>query len=858
MLQVEFGENPLFMETGRMARQAFSVVAQVGGTVVMANVTRAKSAKAGQDFFPLMVDYREKYYAAGRIPGGFFKRETRPTDRETLRARLIDRPLRPLFPEGFKNEVQVYVTVLSFDGQNTAEMVGMNAASAALLMSDVPFAGPVAGVRIGLIGDELILNPTNEQMNESALDLVVAGTKNALTMVECGANELGEDIMIEALDMAQEAIRAQCEAQEAFAKKVGVPKMVFIQDAPNPELLKAVKSAAKKPLTDTFKIHAKNEREEAVEQVAADLAAKLVSIKEDGAADKMKLVKSMVHDEYTTLLRQLILNKGMRNDGRATDQVRNITVEVGVLPRTHGTALFTRGETQSLTVLTVGTSDDEQMIDSLHGTSYRKFFLHYNFPAYSVGEVRPPRGPGRREIGHGALAERALLPILPTGDSFPYTLRIVSEILESNGSSSMATVCAGTLALMDGGVPIKAPVAGIAMGLILEGDDYAILSDINGSEDHLGDMDFKVAGTKNGITALQMDIKIEGITLEIMTKALEQARRGRLHILGEMAKGLAEPREEMSAYAPRIVTTHVSPDKIREIIGPGGKVIQGMEAEFGVKITVLPDGTVMVASADPASVKGALERIENMTKDAEVGKIYTGKVVNIMAFGAFVEIMPGKDGLVHISELENYRVDKVEDVVKLGDVIQVKCIAVEDNGKVRLSRKALLEGGAPSGGGKPPRGGNDDQGGEDNGGGDDRGGSRGGERGDRGGDRGGRGGRDRGPRFSERAPGGRETSGRTTHSRPLGNAISIETDDRGNDRGGDRGGDTRSGGRRDGGNRGGGRQADSGSSEGGSSVPPFRRGGGSDEGDDDARGGSRGGGSSSNEPVPYRRSTGRR
>jgi len=692
-VRVPFGPDELILSTGKLAKQANgSVVATVGGTVVLASVVMAPPREEPLDFFPLTVDYREKLYAAGRIPGGYFKREGRPTEPEILRARLIDRPLRPLFPDGFSREVQVYVSVLSFDGKNNADVVGLCAASAALLISDIPFEKALGGVRVGFDGKDFILNPTYEQLENSKLDLVVAGTYNAITMVESGAQMLTEEQMLDALRFGHQAIQRICEVMEQLRAKVGKEKVSFEKPARNLTLEEKIRQLSLPKFAKIAEIYEKHERSEALEEARDEIIDAL----SDEYPDVKELMKSVFEDEYSKAMRQRILETGVRADGRKLNEIRPISVEVDVLPRTHGSALFTRGQTQSLGVLTLGTGEDAQETDYLDEKGERHFYLHYNFPSFSVGEVRPVRGPGRREIGHGHLAQRAIEPVIPDREKFPYTIRLVSEILESNGSSSMASVCSCVLALMDGGVPITEPVAGIAMGLIKEGDRYAVLSDIMGLEDHLGDMDFKVAGTREGITALQMDIKIEGVTFDIMEKALHQAREGRQYILDKMCEVLPAPRAELKPWAPRIQMIQINPEKIRDVIGTGGKIIREIISQTGAKIDIEDSGKVYIASADKAAMDRAIQWIRDLTAEAEVGQIYTGKVTRIEDFGAFVEILPGKDGLVHISELEPRRVERVEDVCKLGDEMQVKVIGIDEKGKIRLSRKQAIYGDSPT------------------------------------------------------------------------------------------------------------------------------------------------------------------
>ena len=701
VVEVEVAGRTLRLETGRVAKQADgSIWASYGDTVVLATAVSAQTAKPGIDFLPLTVDYQEKAYAAGKIPGGYFKREGRPAEKEVLTSRLIDRPLRPLFPEGFYFETQVIASVLSADKTGSSDVIGITAASAALAVSNIPFNGPVAGVKIGYIKGQLVVNPDLEAMEQSDLHLVVAGTADAVMMVEAGANELSEQTMLQALELAHSEIKKIVQKIDELAKKVGCVKRNVVQESIDPTLQAEIKSLVAQPIRDAIMISNKSARQERLDQILAETIQKLQK-PEDSSRERH--VKIVFHQLEYTEVRKMILEKQSRADGRGPSDIRPITCEVGALPRAHGSAIFTRGETQSLAVVTLGTTDDEQRIDALEGEYTRTFMLHYNFPPFSVGEARPLRSPGRREVGHGALAERALKPVIPTKDVFPYTLRIVSEILESNGSSSMATVCGGTLAMMDAGVPIKEPVAGIAMGLIKEGSDVIILSDILGLEDHLGDMDFKVCGTKNGVTALQMDIKIGGITTTLMQQALEQARSGRLHILGRMANALQGPRTELSAFAPRIHTMKVKQDKIRDIIGQGGKTIRGIQADCGVKISVEDSGIVTIASSDGESLQKAKDIINRLTEEVEVGKVYSGTVRKIMDFGAFVEVLPGTDGLVHISQLAHHRVKSVSDEVAEGDQILVKVLEIDKQGKIRLSRKETIP--APTGGAPDPAGG---------------------------------------------------------------------------------------------------------------------------------------------------------
>ena len=676
------------IETGKVARQADGAcVVRLGDTVVLATACAAPEPKEGIDFLPLTVDYRENTYAAGRIPGGFFKREGRPTEKEILTSRLIDRPLRPLFPKGWGNETQVIAFVLSADGQNDPDVLAINGASAALAVSAIPFAHTIGAVRVGRIGGRLVLDPTNKERDESDIDLVVASTKDAICMVESGAKEVAESAMIDAIFFGHEANLQIIAAIEKLAAAAGNARRDFAAPEPFDDaffagILKRWEGAMLAALTVPGKILSYARIREVRKQAVAEVPEENAALRTATAKAMDKLVK--------TLTRETILDRHERLDGRNFSQIRPITSEVGLLPRTHGSALFTRGETQALVTCTLGTSEDTQLVEDYEGDSEKTFLLHYNFPPFSVGEVKFLRGPGRREIGHGNLARRALEPILPNDESFPYTIRIVSDILESNGSSSMATVCGGTLALMDAGVPIKAPVAGVAMGLVSEGDRHAILTDIAGQEDHYGDMDFKVAGTRDGITALQMDIKIKGLKRAIVEQALEQARQGRMSILDTMSKAIEAPRANISPYAPRIFTIQIPRDKIRDVIGSGGKTIRGIIEETGCKVDVEDSGRVSIASADEAAAMRAIEIIEGLTKDPQIGEMYRGKVRRIEAYGAFVEILPGKDGLVHISELAPYRVRETTDIVKEGDVIPVKVIAIDPMGKIKLSRKQAL------------------------------------------------------------------------------------------------------------------------------------------------------------------------
>ena len=685
---IEWGGRTLTFETGRIARQAdAAVLATYGETTLLATVVSAKTAKQGIDFFPLTVNYQEKTFAAGRIPGGYFKREGRASEKETLVSRLIDRPIRPLFPEGYRNETQVVVTVLSHDLENDPDILALVATSAALTLSGIPFMGPVGAARVGMINGALKLNPTIDEMKTSSLDLVMAGTADAVLMVESEAKELSEAIMLEAVMTGHRGFQPVLEAIIRLAEKAAKEPRDLVT-ADNSAVEKAVLDVAEADLRAAYKITAKQQRYIAVDAVKAKVNTALLPTEGEAKFSKEKVAEAF-HDLQAKVVRGNVLDTGIRIDGRDVTTVRPILGEVGILPRAHGSALFTRGETQALVVATLGTGEDEQFIDSLEGTYKERFLLHYNFPPYSVGEAGRMGAPGRREIGHGKLAWRALRPMMPTAAEFPYTVRVVSEITESNGSSSMATVCGTSLALMDAGVPLKRPTAGIAMGLILEGTRFAVLSDILGDEDHLGDMDFKVAGTEEGITSLQMDIKIAGITEEIMKVALAQAKDGRLHILGEMSKALTGARAELGEFAPRIETLKIPTDKIREVIGTGGKVIREIVEKTGAKINIEDDGTVKVASSDGAKIKAAIAWIKSIASDPEVGQIYEGTVVKTVDFGAFVNFYGARDGLVHISQLTSSRVNKTTDVVKEGDKVKVKLVGFDDRGKVRLSMRAV-------------------------------------------------------------------------------------------------------------------------------------------------------------------------
>lgn len=686
-VEIEWARRPLKFETGRIARQADgAVLVTYGETSVLATVVSAKQERVGIDFFPLTVNYQEKTFAAGKIPGGYFKREGRPTEKETLTSRLIDRPIRPLFAKGFKNETQVITTVLSHDMENDPDVVAMVAASAALTLSGVPFLGPIGAARVGYIDGKYVLNPMVDEMPETSLDLVVAGTADAVLMVESEANELPEDIMLGAVMYGHEHFQPVLDAIVKLAERAAKEPW-DLKPVDNGEMVDKVRALAESGLREAYAISSKQERRDGISQVKEKVVTELVPEDDDGTiAGK---VSSAFKEAEKDLVRGSILDTKKRIDGRDLVTVRPISCEVGILPRTHGSALFTRGETQALAVTTLGTGEDEQYVDALAGTYKESFMLHYNFPPYSVGEAGRMGSPGRREIGHGKLAWRAIHPVLPDREQFPYTIRIVSEVTESNGSSSMATVCGSSLAMMDAGVPLKRPVAGIAMGLIKEGDKFAVLSDILGDEDHLGDMDFKVAGTSEGVTSLQMDIKITGITEEIMKIALDQAKDGRMHILGEMDKSLNAARPELGEYAPRIETIHIPTDKIREVIGSGGSVIREIVAESGAKIDISDDGTVKIASSNAESIRAAIARIKGIAAEPEVGEIYEGKVVKVMEFGAFVNFFGPKDGLVHISQLAEGRPNAVTDVVKEGDQVWVKLLGFDERGKVRLSMKVV-------------------------------------------------------------------------------------------------------------------------------------------------------------------------
>jgi polyribonucleotide nucleotidyltransferase len=695
---LDFGSDmTLKLRTGKLAKQASgAVLASVGDTVVLCAVVVSEK-ESDRDFFPLMVDYREKFYAGGRIPGGFFKREARPSDGETLRARLIDRTLRPMFPKGFKNEVQVYITILSSDSEHPAELVAMCGASAALHISQAPFSKPIAGVRIGMIDDEFIVNPTRDQILKSDLDLIVAGHADGINMVEAGALEIDEETMVEALELAQNQIKSLCSGMDALRKSCGKPNMEFEVKKIDKDILGDVVGLIPPYIKEIQESHEKNDRDAAVKKAVIEITAALADKypeREDDIADAVNLV-----DEKA--MRRRVVKDGIRADGRKTTEIRPVWSEIDVLPSVHGSSVFTRGQTQALAIVTLGSVSDKQMIDDMTGVSFKHFLMHYNFPSYSVGECRMPRGPGRREIGHGALAERALTPMIPTREEFPYTIRSVVEILESNGSSSMATVCSTSMALMDAGVPLKRPVAGIAMGLISDDEgNLAVLTDIQGIEDHVGDMDFKVAGTTEGITALQMDIKIEGITREVLARALDQAKVAREFLLQKMAEAIDGERQEMKPHVPRVTIVKVPVDKIAAVIGPSGKVIKGIVEKTGAKVDIEDDGSCFIMGENKDSSDAAVQMVKDIIRDIKPGEVITGPVVKVTDIGAIVQLTPNKDGMVHISELEHRRVETVDEILKVGDTVTVKVMDVDKmRGRIRLSRKALIEReGAPAGG----------------------------------------------------------------------------------------------------------------------------------------------------------------
>ena len=686
--QMELGGRTLIIESGKLAKQASgAVLVRYGDTAVLVAATQSAEPRPGIDFFPLTVDYEERLYSVGKIPGGFIKREGRPSEASILASRLIDRPIRPLFADGLRNDVHVVATVLSVDQNNPPDIAAMIGASCALGISDITFNGPIGGVRVGLLDNQFILNPTVDQQEKSELNLIVAGTKDAILMVEAGANELLEATMLEAILFGHEAIKKIVAFQDDIIAKVGKPKKV----KPLYEVPAEIDGSMRQYITDRLKVAVANAdklaREENIKQLKTETTGHFLALYPENEKD----INNMFQKILKEIVRKMITIDKIRPDGRKVDEVRSITSEVGLLSRTHGSGLFTRGQTQVLTITTLGAIGDEQILDGLGVEESKRYMHHYNFPSFSVGETRPSRGPGRREIGHGALAERALVPVIPSEMEFPYTLRLVSEVLESNGSTSMGSVCGSTLSLMDAGVPIKAPVSGVAMGLVKDGENYTILTDIQGMEDALGDMDFKVAGTAQGVTAMQMDMKISGITKEIFESALEQAKRGRMHILDKMLEAIQEPRKDLSPFAPRIITMEIDPDKIRDVIGPGGKTIKKIIEETGVSIDIEDDGKVFIAAVDVEAGQKAVRIIETLVRSVEVGSTYAGKVTRLMNFGAFVEILPGKEGLVHISQLALERVAKVEDVVKIGDEIMVKVTEIDRQGRINLSRKELLK-----------------------------------------------------------------------------------------------------------------------------------------------------------------------
>jgi len=688
----QYGKHQVTLETGEIARQAGgAVIVKFDDTVLLVSAVAAKNAREGQDFFPLTVDYQERFYAGGRIPGGFFKREGRATEKETLISRLIDRPLRPLFPEEFRNEVQVIATVMSLNPEIDGDIPALIGASAAVALTGAPFNGPIGAAKVGYINGEYVLNPTVSELKDSKLELVVAGTSNAVLMVESEAAELSEDVMLGAVMFGHREMQKVINIINELVVEAGTKNWDWSAPAKKDALISALKEAVGTQLDSAFQVRDKLQRRDAIAAIKKDVLQGLAGRAEADGWSAGELSKEFGELEYQTMRGSVLASK-VRIDGRALDTVRPISSKVSVLPRVHGSSLFTRGETQAIVAVTLGTARDGQVIDAVSGEYKDHFLFHYNFPPYSVGEAGRMMGPKRREIGHGRLAKRGVLAVMPTMEAFPYTIRVVSEITESNGSSSMASVCGSSLALMDAGVPISAPVAGIAMGLVKEGNDFVVLSDILGDEDHLGDMDFKVAGTQNGVSALQMDIKIEGITEEIMKQALSQAKAGRLHILGEMANAMTAPRQELSEFAPRLITIKIHPDKIREVIGKGGSVIQAITKETGTQIDIQDDGTITIASVNGAAGQAAKARIEQITSDVEPGRIYEGKVAKLMDFGAFVTIAPGKDGLVHVSQISSDRVEKVSDVLKEGDMVKVKVLEVDKQGRIRLSMKAVEEG----------------------------------------------------------------------------------------------------------------------------------------------------------------------
>lgn len=686
-VEFELGGRQMTIETGRLAKQANgAVTVQYGDSMVLATICAMKEPKLGFDFFPLTVEYREKAYSAGKIPGGFFKREARPSEKEILSARIIDRTIRPLFPDDFKGETQVICFVISHDQLNDTDIIALNAASAAIAVSDVPIEKTIAGVRVGRIDGELVINPTIDQMEESDIYITISGSKDAITMVEGGGREIPEADLIQALTFGHDHIKMILEQIEMLAKEINKQKFEYVPDAIDDALIAKVTEMVGSRIDEFNTIGDKEERNDKKKKMTTEIAEALAEEFEDSEQD----IKTIIHDIDSASMRSMIVKENKRIDGRQPDDIRQIDCEVGFLPRAHGSAVFTRGQTQSLVAVTLGTKIDEQRLDELEGESTKSYMLHYNFPPFSTGETKPIRGTSRREIGHGALAERALFPVIPTEDSFPYTIRIVSDVMESNGSSSMASVCGGSLSMMDAGVPIKSAVAGIAMGLIKEDDKVIILTDILGDEDHFGDMDFKVTGTNEGVTAIQMDIKITGLEIATMEAALEKARQARLFILDKMNGTLSTHREQLSQFAPRIITLKIPIAKIGEVIGPGGKMIRSIIEETGAKIDIDDDGTVLIATTDGEAGRKAQEKIEKLVEEAEIGKVYTGKVRRVADFGAFIEILPNTDGMVHISELDVGRVEKVEDICKVGDTLEVKVVDIDPQGKIRLSRKALL------------------------------------------------------------------------------------------------------------------------------------------------------------------------
>lgn len=692
--EMEFAGRKLTVDVGRLAKQANgSAVVRYGDTMILATATSSSEPREGVDFFPLTVDYEERQYAAGRIPGNFFRREGRPTEKAILAARLIDRSIRPMFPKSYRNDVQVIVTVLSVDHDNAPEICGIIGSSVALCVSDIPFEGPVAAVIVGMVDGKFVINPTSSESERSEMHLVVAGTRDAVVMVEAGAREVAEETMLDAISFAHENILQLIEFQGRIASEMGRDKQQVVEKEIDPELERRIRDMTTGRIEEAISIGEKLKREEAIAGIKTEIVNSLI----EEYPEQEETIDVVFKQLLKEVVRRMILDEGKRPDGRALDEIRPIYCDVGLVPRAHGSGLFTRGQTQVLTAATLGTVGDVQMLDSLEEEDFKRYIHHYNFPPFSVGEARPLRGPSRRDIGHGALAERALEPVLPDEDGFPYTIRLVSEILESNGSTSMASVCGSTLALMDAGVPIRAPVAGIAMGLVMESERVAILSDIQGIEDALGDMDFKVAGTERGITALQMDVKIKGVTREILARALAQAREGRVFILKKMLEVISEPRKELSPYAPRIIVVDIDPEKIRDVIGPGGKMINKIIGETNTQIDIEDDGRVFIAASSEEDGKRALKMIQDLTEDVVVGKTYTGKVVRIMNFGAFVEILPGKEGLVHISQLSDKRVGRVEDVVSVGDEMPVKVIEIDNLGRINLSRKEALKEAAVKG-----------------------------------------------------------------------------------------------------------------------------------------------------------------